>query len=76
MAELDVLVVPSLWHENSPLVIYSAQAARCPVIGSDVEGIAEVVRDDVDGLLFQRGNVAALMQTLLRVTGRSELLET
>ena len=76
MADLDVLVVPSLWHENSPLVIYSAQAARCPVIGSDVEGIAEVVRDDVDGLLFQRGNVAALMQTLLRVTGRSELLGT
>ncbi len=76
MADLDVLVVPSLWHENSPLVIYSAQAAGCPVIGSNVEGIAEVVRDGIDGLLFERGNTTALQQTLSLVSTRSELLGT
>lgn len=70
MAGLDVLVVPSLWHENSPLVIYSAHAAGCPVVGSDVEGIAEVVRDGVDGLLFPRGDAAALARTLSSLTER------
>jgi glycosyltransferase involved in cell wall biosynthesis len=35
---IDVLIVPSVWFENTPLVIYSAQASNCPVIGSDLPG--------------------------------------
>lgn len=60
LSSIDVLTVPSIWHENTPLVVYEAFAAGCPVIASDVEGIAEVVRHDVDGLLFERGDPAAL----------------
>jgi glycosyltransferase involved in cell wall biosynthesis len=64
MAELDVVVVPSTWNENTPLVVYAAQGAGCVVIGSHVPGIAEAVRDGVDGLLFPPGNVGALRQIL------------
>lgn len=60
LAELDVLVIPSIWYENTPLVIYSAQAAGCPIVASDLPGIAEVVRDGVDGLLFPPGDTRAL----------------
>lgn len=67
LAELDVLVVPSLWFENTPLVLYSAQAARCPVLASDFPGIAAVIRNEVNGLLFEAGNVAALAQQLSRL---------
>ena len=35
-AGIDVLVVPSVWYENTPLVISSAQQAGCPVIASDM----------------------------------------
>lgn len=75
MAELDVLVVPSLWHENTPLVIYSAQAAGCPVIASKVAGMEEVVQHGKNGLLFELGNVqalAALIQELAQ--DRSKLI--
>lgn len=60
MAEIDALVVPSIWYENTPLVIYSAQAEKCPVIGSDLPGIAEVITHQHNGLLFEAGNTADL----------------
>lgn len=67
MADLDVLVVPSLWYENTPLVVYSAQAARCPVVASNFPGLSEVIRDEVNGLLFKAGDVAALAKQLSRL---------
>ncbi|MBN2490026.1 MAG: glycosyltransferase [Planctomycetes bacterium] len=63
--ELDVLVVPSLWYENSPLVILEAQAARTPVIASDLGGMAELVQDGRTGLLFPAGDAVALRRAIL-----------
>lgn len=68
LEDLDVLVVPSLWHENTPLVIYSAQAAGCPVIASNVGGIAEVIEHEVNGLLFEPGNSSELAKALERLS--------
>ncbi|WPX18449.1 glycosyltransferase [Pseudomonas sp. 10S4] len=65
--QLDALVVPSVWNENTPLVVYSAQAAGCPVVASDVPGIAEVVADGVDGLLFEPGSASELERALRRL---------
>lgn len=74
LAELDALVVPSLWSENAPLVILTAQAMGCPVIASDMPGIAELVTHEVNGLLFPPGDVDALaviLDTLSR--GRDKI---
>lgn len=71
--DFDVLVVPSTWSENTPLVIFAAQAAGRPVIGSNVAGIAEVVTDGVNGRLFDVGNpaaLAAILGELVREPGR------
>lgn len=75
LADLDVLVVPSLWYENTPLVIYSAQAAHCPVVASDFPGISEVVHDQVNGLLFEAGNSAGLAKQLSRLINEPDLAE-
>ncbi|MDU7198518.1 glycosyltransferase [Phytobacter diazotrophicus] len=53
---IDVLIVPSVWFENTPLVIYSAQASNCPVIGSDLPGISAVIKHGINGLLFKAGD--------------------
>lgn len=76
LAELDVLVVPSLWYENTPLVLYSAQAARCPVVASDFPGISEVITHGLNGLLFEAGNPMALTQQLRRLLDEPGLRET
>ncbi|MFA5275727.1 MAG: glycosyltransferase family 4 protein [Candidatus Omnitrophota bacterium] len=52
LSQIDILVVPSLWYENSPFVIHEAFAARIPVIASDIGGISEKVHDGKNGLLF------------------------
>jgi glycosyltransferase involved in cell wall biosynthesis len=57
---LDVLVIPSLWYENSPLVLSFAQAARVPVVATDTEGMNEVIADGENGFLFEKGDVKGL----------------
>ena len=73
-ASLDVLAVPSIWYENTPLVIYSAQAAGCPVIASNLGGMAEVVEHEKNGLLFEAGDVAGLASTIERLAHDRKLL--
>lgn len=73
-AELDVLVVPSIWYENTPLVIYSAQAAGCPIIASNLGGMAEVVEHGKNGLLFRAGDVPGLAVALDRLANDRSLL--
>lgn len=60
----DVIVVPSIWAENSPLVIHEAQACQVPVITADQGGMAEYVRHQVNGLLFRHRDVDALAAQL------------
>ncbi len=63
MADLHWVVVPSIWWENSPLVIQEAFFHGRPVICSDVGGMAEKVRDGVDGLHFRVGDAFSLART-------------
>ena len=76
LASLDVLVVPSVWPENSPLVLQEAFLAGVPVVASRIGGIPEVVTDGVNGLLFEPGNSADLGRVLRRLVGEPDLLST
>ena len=66
MAGVDWVVVPSIWWENSPLVIQEAFRRGRPVICSDIGGMAEKVRDGVDGLHFRAGSAPDLAATIAR----------
>lgn len=74
LQSIDVLVVPSLWFENAPLTIREAFAARTPVVASRSGGMAESVRDGVDGLLFTTGSAPDLTAALRRFVREPELL--
>lgn len=74
LAEVDALVVPSLWLENWPLVVQEARLARVPVIASRIGGLAEGVRDGVDGLHFEAGDAVGLAAALRKVAAAPELL--
>jgi glycosyltransferase involved in cell wall biosynthesis len=60
LAQHDACLVPSFCLETGPLVAYEAMAAGIPIIGSRLGGIAERVRDNVEGLLFPPGDARAL----------------
>ena len=64
----DVIVTPSIWVENSPLVIHEAQQARVPVITADAGGRGEYVKHAVNWLLYVHrciNDLAVQMQRLL-----------
>lgn len=67
LSSIDVLVVPSIWPENSPLVIQEAFLAGVPVVASRIGGIPEVVDDGRNGLLFRAGDSQDLARTLTRL---------
>jgi len=73
-SSVDVLVVPSIWYENTPLVIYSAQACGCPVIASNLGGMSEAVTHEKNGLLFEPGNASDLAQAIRRLACDRALL--
>lgn len=64
LRQFDALIVPSLWYENSPLVIQEAYVMGVPVIASRLGALTEKVQEQKTGLLFPPGNSAALATLL------------
>lgn len=64
LREIDMLVIPSRWYENSPLVLLNALATHTPVLVSDVEGMTEFLDAGKNGDSFDRGNVGSLEEKL------------
>ncbi|MHA1249353.1 MAG: glycosyltransferase family 4 protein [Candidatus Helarchaeota archaeon] len=75
LSEIDVLIVPSLWYENSPLVIHEAFLAKIPVITSDLGGMRELVQHQKNGLLFETGNVQDLLDKIKIFINNPNLIE-
>ena len=75
LGKMDVLVIPSTWYENTPLVIYSAFAAGIPTVASNLGGISEVVHHEENGLLFEPGDPEDLARQLGRLISEPGLLE-
>jgi glycosyltransferase involved in cell wall biosynthesis/organic radical activating enzyme len=61
---VDCIVVPSIWAENSPLVIHEAQACKIAVITANFGGMKEYVQHKVNGLLFEHRNISSLKEQM------------
>jgi glycosyltransferase involved in cell wall biosynthesis len=68
MSQVDWVVVPSIWWENSPMVIQEALVCGKPVLAADIGGMAEKVRDGVTGLHFEARNPFDLAEKLTMIT--------
>lgn len=64
---VDAIVVPSIWGENSPLVIHEALEAKVPVITADYGGMKEYIHHEINGLLFQHRNPDSLAYQMKRI---------
>ncbi len=65
------LIVPSVWHEVSPLVVYDAIAADVPVIGSEVGGVSDLLADG-RGYLVPPTSVVDLARAMEQVSNDPE----
>lgn len=73
MAGVDWVLMPSVWWENSPVVIQEAFACGRPVIASNLGGMAEKVRDMIDGILVEPGNPQAWLDVILECSKNQSL---
>lgn len=73
MRSVDWVVLPSVWWENSPVVIQEALLHRRPMICSDIGGMAEKVRDGKDGLHFRAGSSQDLADRIAEVLGNPQI---
>jgi glycosyltransferase involved in cell wall biosynthesis len=71
---IDVLIVPSIWYENAPLVIQEAFLAGIPVITSDIGGMKELVDDGKDGFIFQAGSKKDLKRVITGIISEPTIL--
>jgi glycosyltransferase involved in cell wall biosynthesis len=82
MRAVDLVLIPSIWWENSPVVIQECLRNRRPIICSNIGGMAEKVRPGLDGWHFQVGSAYDLSTQLRelfndrsRLTGLSETMQ-
>lgn len=76
LSELDVLVIPSRWYENTPLVMQSALATKTPLIATNLGGMSELIDHDKNGLLFELNDHNDLCKQLEKLIDRPETLQS
>jgi len=74
ISQAKLVMAPSLWYENNPLAILEAFALAKPVIGSNLGGIPELVKDGQTGYLFKPGSADDLAQKIKSLYYNNELI--
>ena len=64
ISEASFVVIPSIWYENCPYSILETQAIGKPVIGANIAGIPELVKDKENGLIYDYDNVDELEKSM------------
>lgn len=74
LSEIDVLVIPSRWYENSPLILLLALASHTPVIVSNVEGMTEFIVDGENGFIFNINDSVQLCNILVKIIDNPQII--
>jgi glycosyltransferase involved in cell wall biosynthesis len=74
MCDIDCLLAPSIWWENSPFTIRTSLAFKVPVITTDIGGCAEFIKNRINGFNFKIGNSRELAGILKLLSNNPELL--
>ncbi len=74
LESVDVVITPSLWYENYPLILHEALACNVPVIATDIGGMAEKIKDGVNGFLFRMGDSQHLKEVLQMIADNPAML--
>lgn len=69
---LDIIILPSK-IDPFPIILLEAGIIGKSVIASNVDGIPEIIENEVDGLLFENGNIQSLVSCIIRLTDSAEL---
>ena len=74
LSAINVFIMPSLW-EGQPIALLEALAMGKPCIVSDVDGISEVITNNVNGYLVKPKDIAGLTQAMNQAIDNPEILQ-
>lgn len=74
LRRMDLLALPSLFGEGMPMVVLEAMAVGLPVVGTRVEGVPEVIREGIEGVLVEPGDEVALAGAVARLAAEPQAL--
>lgn len=73
LAGCQFLVLPTLMYENNPIAVIEAMACAKPIIGSNIGGIPELVKDNYNGFIFESENSDELKEKILKLYNNNDL---
>ncbi len=76
LGQIDVTVVPSIWYENTPIILLESLASNVPVISTDLGGMTEAVSNGINGRTFPIGDVDELVHIFDSLIQKPELLNS
>jgi len=75
LQDVDLGIVPPLWWDNAPQVVFEMLAMGVPVLGAGIGGIPDFIRSGVNGILFEPGDRADLLEKLRSILANPEVLQ-
>ena len=69
----DILLFPSIWEEPFSLTLLEAMASSLAVVGTTTGGSSEILRDEVNALIFPKEDPEACAEQVLRLLKSTEL---
>lgn len=67
-----VFVLPSLWNEGCPTSILEAMAHSLPVVAFAIDGIPELIKHQVDGILVSPGNYVGMAKAIAELLANTD----
>lgn len=71
---IDLMIVPSIWWENSPLVLLGALAHKVPAIVPNLGGMTEVIENGKNGFTYDAGDVESLVNVIRKIGNNPTIL--
>ena len=75
IAGIDVLCIPSRWHENAPLVLLNGLASKTVMLVSDGYGLTQFVKEEINGFIVKKSDIGSWQQAITRIEQQPAVLQ-
>ena len=76
MSQAKFLIFPSEWYEGFSITLLEAFANKLPVLSSDIGSMKEIIKDNINGVLFKSGDIQDLIKKINKMIMDPNLLES